>query len=217
MNQYEGLIQDPKLVAESQETLPFPTFADAPSDIQGTGAGKIMLGYKLVEKVNNGVFHIRHQKGPSCVSMGEATACDMTYAYDIVVNKAPYNFTAPTSTEDIYSGSRVIIGGNRLRGGGSLGIWAARYVNEYGTLFRQKYGDYDLTNYRYDLESKWANQRIPQELLDEAANHKIATITQVETYEDARDLLYNGYGITIASNIGFGSNKGTHHTVRDSD
>ena len=103
MQNLEGLIQDQKLVDEVQKQLPFPIFGDAPSDIQGTGKGKVMLGHKLIEQAY-GSFYIRHQKGPSCVSMGEATSCDLTYAYDIIVNKAPYVFTAPTATEDIYSG-----------------------------------------------------------------------------------------------------------------
>lgn len=217
VNDYCGLILDKKKVAEAQSALPFPVFSDVETDIRGTGKGKAILGHKIVKKFF-GEFTIRHQKGPSCVSMGAAGACDYTYAYDAIVNRVNYEERLITSTEDIYSGSRVIIGGNQLRGrGGSLGIWAARYVNEWGTLFRKDYGEHDLSTYRYDLETEWADRKIPEYLLEEAGKHKIQTITQVENWEDLCDLLYNGYGVTIASNVGFETGNGQYITQRDKD
>ena len=40
------------------------------------------------------------------------------------------------SPEVIYGGSRVEIGGGRIRGDGSIGAWAARWVRDYGVVPR---------------------------------------------------------------------------------
>ena len=89
------------------------------------------------------------------------------------------------------------------------GAWAARYVNEYGALPRGKYGNIDLTTYSGSKARTWGRRGagVPKTLIPFAKKHPVMTVSQVKTYEEVRDLIANGYAVTIASNQGFSSKK----------
>lgn len=149
----------------------------------------------------------------NCVSMGTAQAVNLLKATEIVLSGEFEEWIASTSTEDIYGGSRIQIGNGQLGyGDGSIGAYAAEYVNKYGTLIRKKYGDIDLTIYSGQRAREWGSPRkgTPEILLPYAKEHIVKTITQVRTYEEARDAICNGYPVTVCSNYGFSS-------TRDSD
>lgn len=208
MSEFQGWIDDPFAVNAVMEQLPFPVFGDVSQSIKGTGKGQVALLYDIIRKVA-GTFPLRNQKIGDCVSMGTAYCVDAAKAVDIWIKKEFELWIAETSTEDIYGGSRVQIGKGRIGSGdGSVGAWAARYVNEFGALARQKYGDIDLTVYDGQRARSWGMPRkgAPAELLPFAKEHPIQTISQVNTYEEVRDLIANGYAVSICSNQGF-SNK----------
>lgn len=199
-----GWVDQPKSVEKVMEDLPFPVFADVHSQIKDSGKGKTTLLYEIVRKVS-GSFPIRNQTIGDCVSMGCAYAVDVIKAVDIYINKDFEEWIAETATEDIYSGSRVITGKGQIRGDGSVGAWAARYLNEYGALARQKYGSIDLSKYDGNRAKTWGapGNGPPKELMSFIKQHQIETISQVKTYAEVRDLIANGYAVTIASSQGF--------------
>lgn len=204
-----GWIHDPHGVEKAMKSLPFPVFADVRSPIQDTGKGKKMLLYEIIRKVA-GTFPIRHQLIGDCVSMGCAYAVDAIKAVDIYINKDFEEWVAETATEDIYWGSRNILGKGQLGDeDGSLGVWAAQYVNQYGSVARGKYGKIDLSEYSGDRAKTWgaAGYSLPKEFIEITKEHSVVTISQVTTYEEVRDLIFNGYSVTIASNQGFSSNR----------
>ena len=205
-----GWIDDQSKVQATMETLKHPLFLPAASAIRESGKGKVVLLYKFVEKLV-GSYNVRRQDGPDCVAFGAASAIDAVKATEIVSKKQMEEWISETSTEDIYGGSRVNIGRGELgNGGGSFGAWAAKYVNEIGTLVRMAYGKYDLTTYNYNVANKWGSpgNGLPDLLVKEANKHKIKTVSLVKTYAEVRDSICNGYAVTIASNQGFS-------TVRD--
>jgi intein/homing endonuclease len=145
----------------------------------------------------------------NCVSMGAAYAVDIIKAVDIFLNKEFEEWVAETATEDIYAGSRVQIGKGQIGSDdGSLGAWAAEYVSKFGALARQKYGNIDLSKYDAQRAKSWGmpSVGVPAELIPIAKEHSVLTVSQVKTYNEVRDLIVNGYAVTIASNQGF-SNK----------
>ena len=211
MHDYKtGWIYQPNIVDEFQADLPYPLVGDADLAIRNTGNGKTTLLYKSVEEIL-GSFNVRRQKGPDCVSVSSAGAIDCLKAYEIKRLNEPELWTGETCSEDIYGGSRVQIGGGRLgRSGGSFGIWAAKYVSEIGSLVRKKYNSYDLSSYNWDLADVWDTQGVPEELLSIAREHPVRTVSKVTSWQQAKDLLANGYPITLAGNVGFSD-------VRDRD
>jgi hypothetical protein len=203
-----GWVDDQKSVESIMKELPFPVFGDVWAPIKDTGKGKITLLHEIVEKVA-GRFPIRRQTIGDCVSMGAACAVDVIKAVDIHVNKDFEEWVAETATEDIYAGSRVQIGKGRISGDGSIGAWAARYVNEYGALARQKYGNIDLSVYDGNRARQWGSpgRGTPSDLITFSRNHPVQTVSLVKNYEEARDLIANGYCVTVASNFGFTSTR----------
>lgn len=145
----------------------------------------------------------------NCVSQGAAYAVDAVKAVDIYIKKDFEEWVAETATEDIYAGSRVQIGGGRIRGDGSVGAWAAKYVNKYGALPRKKYGNVDLSKYSGNKARDWGrgSKGVPSSLLKVAKEHPIQVVSRVDTYEQCRDLIANGYAVTIASMQGFSSTR----------
>lgn len=204
-----GWIDDQSTVLKTMEGLRHPLFSPAASTIEESGKGKIVLLYKFVEKLI-GKYNVRKQDGPDCVAHGAACVIDAVKAAEIVSKKQAEEWTAETSTEDIYGGSRVNIGKGELgSSGGSFGAWAAKYVNEIGTLARIDYGKFNLSKYNYSIANKWGlpGNGVPDFLIKEANKHKIRTVSLIKTYTEARDALANGYAITIASNQGFATNR----------
>jgi hypothetical protein len=110
------------------------------------------------------------------------------------------------ATEPIYGGSRVEVGHGRAgRGDGSNGSWAAQWVTQWGILFRQPYGQYDLSVYSVPLSRKWGSSGVPAELEQLAKAHPVKTAAIVTTADQLWAALGNGYPVPICSNVGFES------------
>lgn len=109
------------------------------------------------------------------------------------------------ATEPIYAGSRVEIGGGRIRGDGSVGAWAAKYVQEYGLLQRTVYDRFDLRTYSGSKAKEWGAPRagVPDELEPIAKMFPIRTVSLVTTDDEAAAALYNMYPIPVCSGQGF--------------
>lgn len=212
----DGWIDDPEGVEKVMETLPFPIFQDIWSPIKDTGKGKCILLYEYMRKASEGKYPIRRQTIGDCVSMGAAYAVDAVKSVDIVLKGEFEEWVDETATEDIYAGSRVQIGGGRLSGDGSIGAWAAKYVNQYGALARGKYGDVDLSKYSGSKARSWGRRGagVPRDLIPFAKKHPILTVSKVTKYEEVRDLVSNGYAVTIASNQGFSSKRDSEGFAR---
>ena len=205
----DGWIDDPAAVEAVMNDLPFPVFSDIWTPIKDSGKGKRVLLYDFIRKASNGEYPKRKQTIGDCVAHGAAYAVDAVKSVDIILKNEFEEWVEETATEDIYAGSRVQIGGGRIRGDGSIGAWAARYVNEYGALPRGKYGNVDLTTYSGSKARSWGRggAGVPKSLIPTAKKHPIQTVSKVTTYEEVRDLIANGYAVTIASMQGFSSKR----------
>jgi hypothetical protein len=107
------------------------------------------------------------------------------------------------ATEPIYGGSRVEVGGGRIRGDGSVGAWAAQWVQKWGILFRKKYEVIDLSIYSQTLSRNWGRTGVPNPLEEEARKHPIRTVAQVRTGDELWAALGNGYPVPVCSDVGF--------------
>lgn len=213
----QGWIHDPKAVEEAMQDLPFPVVGDCYDLIKDTGKGKTVLLYEYVNKLL-GAYPLRKQTVGDCVSQSTAGAIDNLTCFEIVRLKQPEEWIAEASSEVIYGGSRVVIGNGRLGSGdGSLNIWAAKYVNQYGILVRQKYDFADLTQYSGTRARDWGYRGFPKDkIISLSKNNIVKTISRVDSIEQARDLLANGYPIIIAGNYGFSSTRDKYGFARRS-
>jgi len=199
-----GWHENPEAVNQVLSTLAYPVFGVAAHAIQGSGAGKTILLHEVVKEVL-GYFPIHLQTIGDCVSHGWGLGIDVHKCVRIALQGENEEFRGQTATEIIYAGSRVEIGGGQIAGDGSIGAWAAKFVTQYGTLVRGKYGNLDLTTYNGNTAKSMGRRGagVPDSLEPQVREHPVHTTSLVRSYEEARDAIANGYPVPVCSNRGF--------------
>lgn len=139
----------------------------------------------------------------SCVAFGSALACDILTAIGIVTNghAKPTTRTDPMS---IYWGSRVEIGRNRIRGQGSVGVWAAEYLKSYGALPQKRFNEVDLTKYNPSVCcGPLSSQGVPDTLEPTARMYPVKERAQAKSFDDTVYAISTGSPVLICSTQGF--------------
>jgi len=190
---------DPEDLDKLLGELPHPLFGAAAYGLSGSGKGKLALLYKNIIKFDPGFGPSERQVQGDCVSHATRNSVDVTRSCEII-NGEKEDFVARGATEAIY--------GSRGHGGeGMTCAGAARFVNQSGgILLRKKYGNYDLSEYSA-VGGKWGRTGVPEELVKIASKNKVKTISLINTVEQARDAIANGYAISVCSNSGFSSKR----------
>lgn len=196
---FVGSYCDPKELDKLLGELPHPLFGVAAYDLYGSGKGKLSLPFKSLLKFDPSFGPSEKQVQGDCVSHSTRNAVDITRSCEII-NGEREDFVARGATEGIY--------GSRGHGGeGMTCSGAAKFVNQIGgILLRQKYGDYDLSQYSA-VGGRWGRSGVPKELVQYAQKHQVKTISLINTVDQARDAIANGYSISVCSNSGFSSRR----------
>lgn len=196
---FVGSYCDPKDLDKLLGELPHPLFGAAAHDLYGSGKGKLALPFKNLLKFDSNFGPSERQVQGDCVSHSTRNSVDITRSCEII-NGEKEEFVARGATEAIY--------GSRGHGGEGMSCsGAARFVHQNGgILLRLKYGDYDLSQYTA-IGGKWGRTGVPKELLSEAKKHQVKTISLINTIEQARDAIANGYSISVCSMSGFSSRR----------
>lgn len=170
--------------------------ADVPDDI---------FGWRYITDLAGWIDENQLQVG-SCVGFGTSMAVEGVEGAEIRVNGDLETFTR-YSREVTYGGSRVEIGQGRIRGDGSVGAWAAKFVTQYGMVPRQVIGAYDLREYSEGRCRDFGRIGVPDELEVVARQFPVQATTLVENVEQAWKAIGNLNFIAICSDIGFDSNR----------
>lgn len=202
-----GWVRDDEQVKAIADTLPFRVFGDTPAGQADDPLPPHVYMWQAYSKHFARPPPSRNQGGVgSCVSFGTNTAIERTMMVDIVYKGANYEYK-DIAHEVTYAGSRVEIGGGRISGDGSIGAWAAEFVQKYGVVSREVHGKHDLTTYSETRCRAWGRSGVPDDLEPLAKQHPVKEITLVKTWADAKKALANGYGIAICSGYGFQGNR----------
>ena len=149
-----------------------------------------------------------------CVGHAAAMGCDVLSASDIHFLNEREKFLAKSNVEMIYAGSRVEIGGDQISGGGSRGIWAAKYLKQYGVLHRIQYKDeqnsIDLSGYHPGRSRQYRRSGVPDWLEPIARQHPVQEYTNVRTGKEALDAICAGQPVIMCSSYAF-------HDLRDDE
>ena len=150
-----------------------------------------------------------------CVAWGamHAVWCSEAISWDLGQVAEPPLMPDPTA---IYGGSRVEARNKPEGSGGwsdgSYGGAAARWLRDWGVVYRQPFPDlgYDLTTYSADRAKQWGNwgaggQGDKGRLDKLAKRHPAAHIAMVTTWAEACAAIEAGFPIPVASNVGFQS------------
>ena len=152
----------------------------------------------------------------NCVSWGWAHGADVHLA--VLYKLGLSSEWSPAATEAIYGGSRVEAEGVSFGGwsDGSYGGAAAKWVRDWGILYRQTYpGGVDLLTYSAQRAKDWGaygcgGKDDRGKLDDVAKKHPIRHVALVTNFEEAAAAISSGYPVPVCSGQGFSS-------VRDKD
>lgn len=216
--EFFGYTPEPDETAAFVASLPTPTIADAdPNLFRGDKVDTFLYRslYKAYKVKLNKEFVVGSQGIGDCVSWSWAHCADIHSA--VLWDIGAIGDWKPAATEAIYGGSRVEARGVS-RGGysdGSYGGAAAKWVKEFGVVFREKYTDHDLTIYSATRAKAWGNFGCggadDNGKLDAIAKeHPIKDVTLVRSFDEAAAAIQSGYPVSVCSGQGFNS-------VRDSD
>jgi hypothetical protein len=222
-----GYTPDPEGTAGFLRELKEPNFRQAGADAVAKAKGVDTFLYRYADRASRAVygkpFAVWNQgNAGTCVSFGWAMGSWIGQSTAWVAGELP----APPkmcATEPIYGGSRTA---GRLPpvsqagySDGSYGAAAARWVagkckdpTVGGILYREKYGDVDLSQYSIPLSREWGNSGVPLSLARLAHEHTATSVAQVSDYESLVASLESGYPVPVCSNVGFAATN-----VRDKD
>lgn len=153
--------------------------------------------YKSVETAAGAYPATIAQQDGDCTAWGGRHAIQATLGAQIVAGGA-YEFHT-IYPPFLYGAGRVLILKGRIRGAGCTGAAIAQAAQKYGVL---RWDEPGLPAYSRAISQQWGLQGPPQQWLDLAAKHKVATVARMQLAGDVRDAICNGYGVTIASNFG---------------
>lgn len=199
-----GWHKDDQAVEAVAETLKFKVFADTPAGKSDDPLPEqVYLWHSYVKLFARGPPGKNQLDVGSCVSFGTNTAIERTLATQIVLARGGADEFKHLVEEVTYGGSRVEIGGGRIRGDGSVGAWAAQFVQKWGIVERAKHGAYDLSVYSTATCRKFGQSGVPDDLEKIARERPVKDITLVKTWDQAKKALASGYGIAVCSGQGF--------------
>lgn len=210
-----GWIEDPvevKRVVTANGIQPFQTVAAA--CMGDTKPTKPVVLSRYMEEIWGKDTWIYNQGScGSCVANGAGMAAEILVAQDIVENGAEN--PGHLDCMSIYWGSRVEIGGGSLWGQGSVGVWAAQWLQKFGCVVRKKYESVDLSEYSSSLCcSGYARKGVPEDVETVAKVHPVQHYAAIKTCDEAIAALCNGYPVTVASNQGFSNRRDENGFVR---
>lgn len=194
-----GLITDQVELEKFNSVIPkFQQFG-----YNGTGEGQIVLLYESLLKYDPEAFTERQTTG-DCTSHGTRNGVDMARSYEIDKLGESESFQKRGATEAIY--------GYRGHGGQGMSVVRAmEYISEVGGLaIRQNYSDIgiDFSNYDPKEAIQWGRSGgTPKRLNDIIGNNKTTNISLINSAEEARDALSNGFAIVSGSQHSFASKR----------
>lgn len=179
-----------------------PAFADTPAGRAALAADGDVYLWDAPKKALGAVLPARDQGDiGSCVSF--ATASAVEHLLCVQIARGDLMKYRDVVQEAIYGGSRVEVGGGKIRGDGSIGAWAVEWVSKWGLIPRGVHGDYDLSKYSTARCREWGNRGVPDVLEPVARESPVKGYALVTTFAEADKAVRQGYPLLVCSGQGF--------------
>lgn len=227
-----GYDPDPAGVERFLAELPQPLFRDAGAETIREAKGVDTFLYRAAYKAHAALYGkpwvVERQGIGDCVSWGWAHGIWVAQCVDWetgrLANPPPF-----PSTEAIYGGSRVCARGRPGDGAAPVGGWsdgsygaaAARWVRDWGVVYREEVGGHDLRAYSPDRAKKWGaygcgGQGDGGKLDAIAKKHPATHVAMVKDFDAAAAAVEAGFPIPVCCLVGFESVRDQHGYARAS-
>lgn len=216
-----GYTPNPEGVREFLAELDRPFFADAAPEAMAKAERVDTFLYRSMDRAHRArygkPFTAWRQGIGDCVSFGAAGAvyCSEAISWDLGQMAEP---PFVPSTESIYGGSRVEARNRPGDGASPVGGWsdgsyggaAARWLRDWGVVYRQPFPEfgYDLTTYDADRAKRWGaygngGQNDRGQLDQVAKKYPARHVVAIRTWDELVAAISSGFPVTIASSQGF--------------
>jgi hypothetical protein len=227
-----GWTPDPEGVERFLQELPQPLFRQAGAETIREAKGHDTFLYRAAYKAHQALYGrpwiVERQGIGDCVSWGWAHGVWVAQCIDWETGRLPMPPPFP-STEAIYGGSRVEARGRSGDGSspvggysdGSYGAAAARWVRDWGVVYREPVGGHDLRAYSADRAKSWGaygngGKGDGGKLDTIAKKHPATHVAMVKTFAEAAAAIEAGFPIPVCSMVGFESTRDQHAYARAS-
>jgi hypothetical protein len=226
-----GYQPNPDGTREFLRELDRPTFAAAAGEAMAEAKGVDTFLHRHTDKAHQSYYGLPWKSWDqgnhgACVSFAFGLGSYAAQSVDFVEGRMARP-PPEVATEPIYGGSRTAARlppiGRNTGGDGSYGGAAARWISGKckdptvgGILYREKYGDVDLTSYSIPRSIEWGREGVPIALGREANKTKAVAVAQVNTWDELCAAIERGSPVVLCSNVGYGRFDNTM-PVRDSD
>lgn len=184
----------------------------------GSGEGELVVPFVFHAQTFPGCWPGPAQDRGDCVSHSTKNAALLSLICEVVVGGADpvsgkLEGLPEVSAEGIKEGVLSTEAVYWWRGHGGDG-WscdhAAEVVTEQSGLWlRQNYPEFgfDLTHYSGSTAGKWGSRNPPDNILQFGKQHLARKATELQSFEELRDFLHNGYGVSSCGGEGFSSTR----------
>jgi hypothetical protein len=198
-------------------------FSQAGADAMDKARGVDTFLYRYMDRAHQArygkPFVVGRQAIGDCVSWGamHAVYCQDAVAWSI--GKLPEPPLMP-ATEAIYGGARVEArgkpgDGSQPYGGfsdGATGYGAAKFLRDFGVIYRETVNGIDLTTYSGERAKQWGAYGCggpgDKGVMDTLAKrHPCKYVVAVRTWDELAAAIESGYPVTLASSQGFQSTR----------
>lgn len=216
-----GFVPDVQGTQKFLWSLEKPFFKDAGQEIIKKARGRDTFLWRYCDRVHQQVygtkFRVWRQGIGDCVGFGYALSAWTAMCTQYCTGAIP-DPPRLVATEAIYGGARVESRGVEFAGwsdgatAGGASRWISGLANGTGgILFRQQYGDIDLTTYSSERSKNWGAYGCGGKgntELDKEANKLTAQgVALVTSWEECAAAIESGYPVAICSSIGFESRR----------
>ena len=196
---------DPESIKENLDPDKTLHFDRTPAAKAVQGDSDVFL-WRAVRKAghfgDNAYPNVNQKSVGCCVGCGWKHSADVCQA-TAILNGAPFEWK-PVSVEVIYAGSRVDVGGGRMRGDGSVGAWAEKWCQSAGGIAAmQKYQSVDLSTFSPARARQWGSRGIPSDVKTAAREHPVKGCALVKSWADVKKAIQQGYPVAVCSDQGF--------------
>jgi len=203
-----GWDDDREAVKSVVGRLPIKSFGETPAGQMAAAPDRVYL-WEAAKKARGGAHIPARNQGQvgSCVSFGAACAVEYLLAVQIATGRnADFQDIAQ---EPIYGGSRIQVGtklhGARWGGDGSIGAFAAEWLEKWGAVPRGKaVAGIDLAAYSEQRCREYGSRGCPAALEPVAKERPVKSVAPVRSVAELKAALANGYPVSVASSVGFG-------------
>lgn len=216
-----GYVPDPEGVARFLDELPERFFADASPEAMAKAVHRDTFLYRAMDRAHRArygaPFRVGRQAIGDCVAWGAMHAVYAAECVDWDLGRLAEPPRMP-ATESIYGGSRVEARGRDGSGRSPVGGWsdgstgwgAARWLRDWGVVYREEVGGHDLRQYDGQRAKNWGaygngGQGDNGRLDAVAKRHPCKHVVAVKTWAELVAAVTSGYPVTIASSVGFNS------------